>query len=276
MLILLPPSEGKAAEGDGAPVDVAALALPEVAEAREAVMAELVELCRGPEEHARAVLGLSAAQAGEALRRNAALPTAPTLRAADLYTGVLYDRLRLPELLAADPATARRIADSVLVFSGLWGAVGPQDRVPPYRLSMGVRLPGIGALAAFWRARLSDLLTKRAEGRLLLDCRSSTYAAAWRPTGETAERTVAVRVLRETVSGGQVRRSVVSHMAKATRGAVAHDLLAASAAASTGTGTVADTPEEVAAVLSDLGYRTELVEPERRGRPWTLDVVERD
>ncbi|MDA0566115.1 peroxide stress protein YaaA [Streptomonospora sp. S1-112] len=268
MLILLPPSEGKAADGDGAPVDVGALALPEVAEAREAVMAELVGLCRGPRERAREVLGLSAAQVDEALARNSALATASTLRAADLYTGVLYDRLRLPGLLAADPATARRTADSVLVFSGLWGVVGPLDRVPPYRLSMGVRLPGLGALGAFWRARLSDLLVKRAEGRLVLDCRSSTYAAAWRPVGETAERTAAVRVLRETVSEGRVRRGVVSHMAKATRGAVAHGLLAA--------GAVPATPEEAADAVAALGYRTELVRPDRPGRPWTLDVVERD
>ncbi|MFD0772813.1 peroxide stress protein YaaA [Streptomonospora algeriensis] len=264
MLILLPPSEGKAVHGDGPPLDPAALTLPEIAQAREEVMARLHELCRRPEEDAREILGLSAAQ-GEAVRRNRALTEAPTLRAADLYTGVLYDRLALPGLL--DSAAADRTAESVLIFSGLWGVLAPGDRVPPYRLSMAVRLPGAGPLGAFWRAQLSDLLEKRAEGRVVVDCRSSTYAAAWRPRGTTAERTVSVRVLRETGTGAAATRSVVSHMAKAARGAVAHSLLAE--------GADPRTPAEVAESLNGVGYTTELHEPDRRGRPWTLDIIER-
>jgi len=263
MLILLPPSESKAADGDGPPIDVGALALPEAAQAREEVLALLEDLCRGPEEAARAVLGLSAAQ-GWAVRRNRTLADAPALRAADLYTGVLYDRLALPELLAS-PA-AERAAESVLIFSGLWGVLSPVDRVPPYRLSMGVKLPGAGPLGRFWRRRLSDLLDKRAQGEVVVDCRSSTYAAAWRPGGGAAERTVAVRVLRETGTGGAAERTVVSHMAKAARGCVAHGLLSA--------GLDPQTPAEVAEALNNLGYTAELSEPARRNRPWTLDVVE--
>ncbi|GAB3447898.1 peroxide stress protein YaaA [Streptomonospora sediminis] len=264
MLILLPPSEGKALSGDGPPVSMPELALPEVAEAREAVLERLQELCRGPEEAAREILELSAAQ-GEAVRRNRALGRASTLRAADLYTGVLYDRLALPALL--DSAAADRTARSVLIFSGLWGVLAPGDRVPPYRLSMGVRLPGIGALGRFWRAQLSDLLDKRAEGRLIIDCRSSVYAAAWRPGGDTAQRTVSVRVLRETGTGAAAKRSVVSHMAKAARGTIAHSLLAE--------GVDPQTPAEVAAALNDFGYTAELSGPAGRSRSWTLDVVER-
>ncbi|GAA1783176.1 MULTISPECIES: peroxide stress protein YaaA [Streptomonospora] len=264
MLILLPPSEGKAVHGDGPPVDTGALALPETAEHRDEVLARLQELCRGPEEAAREALGLSAAQ-GEAVRRNRELVRAPTLRAADLYTGVLFDRLALPDLLAS--AAADRAAESVLVFSALWGVLAPGDRVPPYRLSMGSRLPGVGPLGAFWRARLSDLLDKRADGSAVVDCRSSTYAAAWRPGGATAGRTVSVRVLRETGSGASATRSVVSHMAKAARGAVAHSLLAEDVRA--------HTPAEVAEALNDIGYTAELHVPDRGGRPWRLDVIER-
>src|SRR5690606_6713034 len=73
---------------------------------------------------------------------------------------------------------------------------------------------------------LAGPLGKLAEERLIVDCRSAAYAAAFRPSGAAAERTAAVRVLKETASGGTVKRSVVSHMAKATRGAIAHTLLA--------------------------------------------------
>ncbi|WP_046469100.1 peroxide stress protein YaaA [Allosalinactinospora lopnorensis] len=264
MLILLPPSEGKATAGDGAPLDLAALSLPEMNEARETALEALEALCSGPEETARQVLRISAAQ-NEAVRRDREVRTAATLRAADLYTGMLYGNLRLPELLSGGSAELTR--RSVLIFSGLWGAVGATDPLPPYRLSMGVRLPPIGALGTFWRSRLAEVLTKSADGQLVVDCRSSTYAAAFKPSGGTAERTATVRVLRETVSGGVAKRTVVSHMAKATRGALAHALLA--------NRVDAGTPAELAEALNDLGHPAELTGPPGRNRPFVLDVVVR-
>lgn len=263
MLLLLPPSEKKATAGDGPPLDFGALTLPELSAARERVVDALEGLCSGDPEHARRVLGLSAALAG-AVTRNLAIRTSGTRRAAELYTGVLYDHLRLGELLAGPSAEPAR--DSVLVFSGLWGVVGVGDPLPAYRLSIGVKLPALGPLGAYWRSHLGELLTKRADGRLIVDCRSAGYAAAFTPTGPAAERTVAVRVLRETVVNGVARRSVVSHMAKATRGAIAHTLLSA--------GRAPESPRELAEALNDLGYTAELVSADRSGRAATVNVVE--
>ncbi|TQN32297.1 hypothetical protein FHX37_2248 [Haloactinospora alba] len=265
MLFLLPPSEGKATAGSGPRLDPAALSLPETASARETVLEALETLCAGPEEDARQVLGLSAGQAAK-IAHNRELRTAPTLRAADLYTGVLYDRLGLGDLLTG--GNAERVRGSVLIFSGLWGVVGVTDQLPPYRLSMGVKLPPLGALGAFWRKHLTTPLLEHAGDRLLVDCRSSAYAAAFKPSGETAERTVSVRVLRDTGSGEHAQRSVVSHMAKATRGEIARDMLAK--------GEDARTPAEFVTALNDLGYPTELTAPSRKGRPYTADIVLRD
>lgn len=265
MLVLLPPSEGKATSGEGPRLDTAALTLPELAPVRAQVVAALTELCSGPEDTAMDVLGLTANQS-DALKRNLDVATAPTLRAAELYTGVLYDRLGLPGLL--DSPAAERVRERVLVFSGLWGVVGPADRLPPYRLSMGVRLPPLGGLGAHWRRALSGPLGGLAEGRLLVDCRSASYAAAFKPAGATAGRTVAVRVLRERVVDGTVRRSVVSHMAKATRGDIARALLVE--------GVDAATPEELVSALRDLGHTVELAPPAGPGAARVMDVVVRD
>ncbi|GAA1011029.1 peroxide stress protein YaaA [Nocardiopsis tropica] len=265
MLVLLPPSEGKAGSGEGPRLDPGSLTLPELAPAREQVLAALTELCAGPEDVAMDVLGLTANQA-DALKRNLDAATAPTLRAAELYTGVLYERLGLPGLL--DSPAVGRVRERVLVFSGLWGVVGPADRLPPYRLSMGVRLPPLGGLGAHWRRALAGPLGGLAEGRLLVDCRSAAYAAAFRPTGAAAGRTVAVRVLREREVGGTVERSVVSHMAKATRGDIARALLVE--------GVDAGTPEELVAALRDLGHTAELAPAARAGAPRVMDVVVRD
>jgi cytoplasmic iron level regulating protein YaaA (DUF328/UPF0246 family) len=230
MLILLPPSEGKATEGDGPPLDLATLSLPELTRTRERVLTALERLCAGPESRARELLGLSPGQTAE-IARNRELRHAPTLPAARLYTGVLYDNLGFADL---DP---ERVARSVLIFSGLWGALRPTDRVPPYRLAIGARLPRLGALAAVWRPVLTDVLPT---GGLIVDMRSAPYAAAWRPEA------VRIRVFRER----EGRRTVVSHMAKATRGAVARALLRGAADPAT--------PEELVKTLVDLGYTAEL------------------
>jgi len=70
---------------------------------------------------------------------------------------------------------------------------------------------------------LGAALDERAAGDVVVDCRSATYAAAWRPrtTGDDAAQHVAVRVLRE--AGG--KRSVVSHNAKHTRGVLTGHLV---------------------------------------------------
>lgn len=120
---------------------------------------------------------------------------------------------------------------------------------------MDVTLPPVGALVKAWRSALAQALDER-EG-LVVDMRSAVYAAAWNP----GERGVAVRVLRET----QGRRSVVSHMAKATRGQVARSLLTA--------GATPRKPRELARDLTELGWQVELAEPARSGHTWRLDVV---
>ncbi|WP_433500383.1 YaaA family protein [Sphaerimonospora sp. CA-214678] len=246
MLILLPPSEGKAALGT---MERRRLSFPELASPRGEMLDALVALCRSP--RAQDVLDLSDGQVGE-IERNRGLHTARSLPVADLYTGVLYDNLGLATL---SPEARRRANRRIVVFSALWGLLRPSDRVPPYRLAMGVRLPPMGNLAAFWRPWITAAL-QPVKG-LVVDMRSAPYAAAWQP----GERAVAVRVLRE--SGG--KRTVVSHMAKATRGAVARSLVESPDRPGS--------PRELAETLAALGHRTELSGPPSPGRPWTLDVV---
>ncbi|TGN78009.1 peroxide stress protein YaaA [Streptomyces bauhiniae] len=255
MLVLLPPSEGKAPSGRGAPLKPESLSLPGLAAARQAVLTELVELCAGDEEKAREVLGLSEGLRGE-VAKNAGLLTAGARPAGEIYTGVLYDALGLATL---DPAAKRRAARSLLVFSGLWGAIGVTDRIPSYRCSMGVKLPGLGALAGHWRAPMAEVLPEAAGDGLVLDLRSAAYAAAWKPQGEVAGRTATVRVLHAPT------RKVVSHFNKATKGRIVRALLTE--------GVAPKDPAELVVALRDLGYEVEAAAPEKAGKPWALDVL---
>jgi cytoplasmic iron level regulating protein YaaA (DUF328/UPF0246 family) len=258
VLVLLPPSEGKADAGRGAPLKPESLSLPGLAEARAAVLDALVDLCAGAAEDgekAREVLGLSEGLRGE-VAKNAGLRAAGTRPAGEIYTGVLYDALGLDSL---DAAAERRAGRSLLVFSGLWGAVRVTDRIPSYRCSMGVRLPGIGALGAHWRAPMASVLPEVAGDGPVLDLRSSAYAAAWKPKGPVAERTAAVRVLHAPT------RKVVSHFNKATKGRIVRSLLTDGAAPKD--------PAELVTALRDLGYVVEAQAPGGKGRGWALDVL---
>jgi uncharacterized protein len=217
VLVLLPPSEGKTAPRRGRPVDLAALAHPELTAAREAVLSALPD--------------------------GAELLRAPAARASVVYSGVLYQHLGLGGL----PLRARR---RVLIFSGLWGVLAPDDRIPAYKLPIDAKLPRIGGLAAHWRGPLRDALP---DGGLIVDLRSGGYAAAWRPRQGTV---LGVRAFVERAG----KRTPVSHMVKATRGDVARIVLSA--------GPPPRTPEAVAALVAASGREVEL-------SPRTLDVIER-
>ncbi|MEV8312742.1 peroxide stress protein YaaA [Streptomyces sp. NPDC059900] len=264
MLVLLPPSEGKAPSGRGAPLKPESLSLPALADARKAVLDELVDLCVADEEKARDILGLSEGLRGE-VAKNAELRTAGARPAGEIYTGVLYDALGLATL---DAAAKRRAARSLLVFSGLWGAVGITDRIPSYRCSMGVKLPGLGALGAYWRTPMASAMPEAAGDGLVLDLRSSAYAAAWKPKGEVADRTATVRVLHAQMVDGVEKRSVVSHFNKATKGRIVRSLLE--------TGAQPKGPAELVEALRDLGHVVEAEVPAKAGKAWGLDVVVRE
>lgn len=255
VLILLPPSEGKTAPRRGKPLDLAALSSPVLTPARTRLLESLVALCRDEPERAATVLGLGPAQL-DLVARNAGLATAPTARADAIYTGVLYDALDPASLT---PAARRRATGRLAVTSALFGLVRPGDRIPAYRLSGDAVLPGVGSVAGVWREALGEAITDAVRGGLLVDLRSSTYAAFWRPPAELSRRVATVRVLHE--SGG--RRTVVSHFNKATKGRIVRALLE--------DGADPRTPTAFADALRRLGWTVEVGDASPRGTQ--LDVV---
>jgi uncharacterized protein len=256
MLIFVPPSETKALPVGTAPVDMDSLVLPELAPTRAGLVKALVGLARGRESTALAALGLSAGQAGE-LAHNRELRSAPVGMAAEVYTGVLYDALDLPALHRQGTAT-----DHVLIFSGLWGVLRPSDRIPHYRCSAGVKLPAIGSVSTAWRKGLRDPLAAHVGDRLVVDLRSGAYTSLWVP-GANA---VTVRVLHEREVGGVVKRAVVSHFNKATKGRLTRTLLES--------GQQPRKPDEFIDLVRALGYRVELgPEGTRPDAPTALDIV---
>lgn len=208
MLVLLPPSETKAAGVDGPALDLTGLSFPSLTRTRKALLRDLVRLAKKETEALRVALGVSEKQQAEALKDRVLL-TAPTLPALELYTGVVYDNLSYGTL---SPAGRARADEVLVVASALFGLLRPQDRVPSYRLSGGTVLPGLGGLAPRWKPVLEPLL---ADEPFVVDLRSGAYASLARVPGACE-----VRVLRE--EGG--KRTVVSHDNKWTKGLLARAL----------------------------------------------------
>lgn len=212
MLILLPPSEGKATPEAGEPVDLGSLAFADsLTERREALLGLL----------------------------DGDLRSSPAAPAAEVYTGVLYQRLDLEGLPAA---ARRRAAQQVLIASALWGFLAPGDRIPYYRLPIKAKLDGTGPLAAWWRESLAAAMPDE-PGELIVDMRSGAYAVAWKPKSAAL---LAVRAFRE--ADGE--RRAVSHMAKAVRGEVARALLLG--------GEAPTDAEGAAALVAAAGFEVEL------------------
>lgn len=236
---MLPPSEGKARPRRGRRLDLGSLAFPSLTAARQRLIETLIDTCQRPD--AAEILGLSPGLAHE-VDHNAELWEHPTARADAVYTGVLYDAL---DFAGLSPDARRRAARRVAITSSTFGLLRPGDRIPAYRLSGDVSLPGLGSVASLWRESLGAAVLDALGEGLLIDLRSTTYAAFWRPPRTLGPWLATVRVLHE--SDG--RRSVVSHFNKATKGRLVRALLE--------DGGTPNSPAELATQLGDLGWRVE-------------------
>jgi hypothetical protein len=195
-----------------------------LADARSLLLDALDTLLTGdPRKSAEALL-LPAGVAHDALATNAVVGLSPTTPALRRYAGVVYDGLALDRL---SPAAQRLAGRSVLVFSGLWGVVRGDEPVPNYRVPAKAVLPGVGVVGTFWRPLLDEAIPAMLGRRLVVDLRSSDYAAMWRPRPPIADRVVSVRVLSPLPRGGL---GVVSYNSKYAKGQLAAALLERAAA----------------------------------------------
>jgi cytoplasmic iron level regulating protein YaaA (DUF328/UPF0246 family) len=253
-LILLPPSEGKAAGGDGSPWRPGTMALG-LDDQRERVVDALRSVMRSNEVARAKLLGVKGTALAAATEANRRLREAPTLPAIERYTGVLYDALDAGSLT---PAARRRLDVSVLILSGLWGAVAPPDPIPDYRLKMGASLPRLGKLSTWWRDDLSAAVAERAAGRHVWNLLPNEHAAAWRAPDGLVQWSV--RFLEPGKNGTLV---AVSHWNKFLKGALVRHLLTHPAT----------TPETLAGWEHPAGYRYDPALDEPHGDLTVLSLV---
>lgn len=207
-ILLLPPSEGKAAGGEGRRGWTCESGLfgPALGHWRATLVDELERLKGGDSR----LLGVGGEHLRRAREANSRLVGAPVMPAWRRYTGVVWDNL--------DPGTLPSSAlERIWVVSGLAGLVSCVDPLPDYRLKMSARLPATGHLAPWWRDDLTDALVAALRGRTVVDLLPQEHRAAldW-------SRIDHVRIDLLTKSGGKAG----GHFAKAAKGHLARELVA--------------------------------------------------
>lgn len=219
LVLLLPPSEGKALGGRGR-CTLRSGSFRALGSARGEVADALATAARG--RGAAKLFGVGGDALVRAISVSSNVVGSPTLPAHERYTGVMWQHL--------GPATLGRAAwtraeDGVVILSGLLGLVGFTDRIPDYRCKMGASLPPLGKLARWWRTQLTDLLALRVAGATVVDLLPKEHAEALdrRVLAEAARRYVRVEF---TTPNG----AAAGHGAKAAKGLAARAILGAPAA----------------------------------------------
>ncbi len=253
-LILLPPSEGKASGGEGNPWarDTMALALDDRREEVLDALARAMRASAAARGKLLGVKGVALAAATEADRDARATPTMPAI---ERYTGVLYDALDHRSLGAAQ---RRRLDASVLIVSGLWGALAPTDPIPDYKLKIGAALPRLGKLSTWWRDDLSAAIAERAAGRAVWNLLPQEHAAAWRAPSGLAQ--YSATFLKRRPDG---TLAPVSHWNKFLKGALVRFLLAHPGAS----------PDDLSGWEHPAGYRLDPARTEDAGDLTLLSFV---
>ena len=177
------------------------------------------------------------------LRNQKEVTKLPTDIAVNVYSGVLYQAFQWETL----ESKSQELGNScVLISSALFGLLSPNDLIPAYKLKIQPSL---------WKIPIAKAL-KSYESELIIDCRSSSYAATWSPP---RENTILVKVFEER-SG---EKTVITHMAKKTRGEVARLLLMA--------GRDLMSFDDLQDLVAK-NYRCELVAP-TKVHGWQLEII---
>jgi uncharacterized protein len=203
-LVLLPPSKGKAAGGEGPGYGATLAGAGPLASARRALLEQLLTAAPDLDDVAASrVCGVASRDAAAARRTLTTLDTAPTMPAHRRYTGIVHGNAGLAALEPDDAVAEVRIVSPLLGLAAL------DDPVPGYRLELAVRVPGIGGLAAWWRARLAPVLADLGASRRVWDLLPGEHARVWDRDVREDLDVVTVRFLRPDGRAANAARTKV-------------------------------------------------------------------
>jgi len=214
LVLLLPPSEGKASGGGLRHTNDTFH--ESLTTAREnLVRAYVSAVQRASRPQREKILGVRGPLLATALTNVALLAAgeAPRLPAWQRYAGVVWEFLEPGNLT---PAQRRRI----LVPSGLYGLTTADDAIADYRLKMDVTLPRVGRVADYWRESVTRLVETKLTRNVVVDLLPNEHRRAVGPAATEHENFRRIDFVSATGT------SAAGHAAKAVKGVLAGELLA--------------------------------------------------
>lgn len=223
--ILLPPSEGKSLGGKQLKRHALSLKsnplLPQRLELLGVLQDVVKQSYHDDNKTNQKLFGVKGEALERAVHATLALQSAPVMAAFDRYTGVLYDAI---DTTTFTHELHHRARESILIFSGLFGVVTPEELIPDYRLKMGATLPGIGKVSTWWRPYVTQAVQPRVADQLVWNLLPQEHNAAWTPlaAGYRPSEELKVKFVMQDPSGDW---KVVNHWNKLLKGALVRFLL---------------------------------------------------
>ena len=194
------------------------LSFPSLKRTRERFANALIRISEQPIA-SHALLGVKGSALEKARLENAQLKNAPTLKAIERYTGVMYDAIEHETL---DVNAREMFGQSVIIMSGLFGMIRPFDMIPAYKLKMGGKLIRGTSCSAMWKKLLTRSLAESYDSAVIWDLLPNEHSAAWNPSAVDYKKRFTVKFVQRSDKG---QFKVVSHWSKLLKGALIRHLV---------------------------------------------------
>ena len=218
MYILIPPSEGKNSSSDNEYFSLDSLSYDFLNKKRSQIIDYLCNNNLSKEKYVK-ILGISSQNFEKINMINSKIKTSQVLSSVSRYTGVLYDFLDYSSL---DETTKSLFNDSIIIFSGLFGLLRPQDKIPDYKLKMGAKLIDGIKLSKYWKDEITEVLRKELENQIVLNLLPTEFNNAFESKVINYKYELTFSFKQEKING---ELKSITHWTKALRGSLIRYLL---------------------------------------------------
>ncbi len=165
MFILIPPSEGKNSSSDNEYFSLDSLSYDFLNKKRSQIIDYLRDNNLSKDIYLKTI-GISNHNYEKISTMNSKIETSQVVSSISRYTGVLYDYLDYPSL---DAKAKSLLDESLIIFSGLFGLLRTQDKIPNYKLKIATKLIGGIKLSKFWKDEITKVLKNVLENQIVLN-----------------------------------------------------------------------------------------------------------
>ena len=218
MFILIPPSEGKNPTDDEQKFSLDNISFSSLNTKRSKLIDYLCENDLSIENYS-SIFNISSRNYEKINAINSNIKYSRVLSTIDRYTGVLYDYLDYSNL---DEIVKFNFNNSVIIFSGLFGLLRPEDKIPNYKLKMGTKLIDNEKLSRYWNDDITRVLKNLLNDQIVCNFLPNEFMLAFDNKKITPRHELNFTFLQENKQG---ELKSVTHWTKALRGSLIRYLL---------------------------------------------------